>query len=475
MKKYILPFLICIEIFFLRAFTIHNSYDLLPSARAFVSDWLNHDWYLSQIVPYRLLFNIIVGHLYSITESFWITFFGIKILLFSLYGLVFSRLLPKFGLQLFGILVFIFIFSSNQSMIAMEWIYGDVDTKSFAYLLFFFALNDLLEKRYFRSCFFMGLSASFHVLVGGYLSILFFAILVFSEKQLTWKNVLIYVVGATMAFYSMAHQLLSSADSAADLVYVLMRVPHHVLPNWKLLSWLPEYLLYNFLFIIVLIRTKNRSLKILCKFLLLSNIFWFAGFFIYFSGKIALLKIYFFRVTDTLFPFGSILLLALLIQNHVHKFSKAIIGLMFSFMIFQFSSKCNDFRHSLKENEELYQWIKSSTPEKATFLVDPTWTDFYMKAERAMVVSYKHSPQRNELFNDYLERLNFASSTDLNRNKPLDKKLLEEGYKNRNPNQKKEFYTKYNVDYVLAQNPVNCSFCQLVYRNKNYYVYKLSM
>ncbi len=104
MKKYLLLFLIFFILIGTRIFTVHNAFDSLPSARAFVSSWLSQDWYLSQPVPYRFLFNIPAGWLYELT-NFWATFFTLKIFQFGLFAYIFSKLLPRFGMSLVGIVI----------------------------------------------------------------------------------------------------------------------------------------------------------------------------------------------------------------------------------------------------------------------------------------------------------------------------------------------------------------------------------
>jgi hypothetical protein len=204
MKRYLIPLLMLLVLIGTRAFTIHNAFDSLPSARAFVSDWLSTDWYLSQKVPYRFLFNVPAGLIYEWT-NFWTSFFSLKFIQLGLFAYIFSKLLPRLGLGLASSLVFLFIFSSNQSMVAGEWIYGDSDSKPFAYLMFFFGLNYLLEKRYLLSSAFLGLAASFHVLVGGYLSILYFAVRLIQTRKISFKELLVYAIGGLGAIFAIIY------------------------------------------------------------------------------------------------------------------------------------------------------------------------------------------------------------------------------------------------------------------------------
>ena len=476
MKRYLFPLLMLFVLIATRAFTIHNAFDSLPSARAFVSDWLSTDWYLSQKVPYRFLFNTPAGLIYEWT-NFWTSFFSLKFIQLGLFAYIFSKLLPKLGLGMASSLVFLFLFSSNQSMVAGEWIYGDSDGKPFAYLMFFFGLNYLLEKRYLLSSAFLGLAASFHVLVGGYLSILYFAVRLIQNRKIGLKELLVYGIGGAGAIFAIFYELsLPLPPVKMDYVYVMMRVPHHVLPNWKLIGWLPEYIIYNLIFIFTYKKTNSVPLKTLILFVLLSNIFWITGLSVYWLGKYEMLKYYFFRVADTLFPFTAFLVIAHYLDkffDYSKKVSALIIVIILSICTFQFSTRAKVFFSSPDKNADMYEWIKKNTKKDAVFLVDPTISDFYISAERPMVISYKNFTQIKSYFPEALERLKFASQLELDHQKPLERDLLSKSYKDRDPELNFANYSTYNVSYVVSEKSIPSERFKLVFTGLHNQIYQV--
>ena len=44
-------------------------------------------------------------------------------------------------------------------------------------------------------------------------------------------------------------------------------------------------------------------------------------------------------------------------------------------------------------DRQMGEWIRHHTDRRATFLIDPTLDTFYVDAERAAFVSFKHAPQ----------------------------------------------------------------------------------
>lgn len=457
----------------MRIFTIHNSFDSIPFARASVTNWLNNDWYLSQSVPYRFLFNVVAGYFYEFT-NFWTAFFSLKVLQFGLLALAFSRLLPKFGLGLLTSLLFLAIFSSNQSMVAGEWMYGDSDTKPFAYICFLFSMSFLFEQKYKRSAFLMGLSASFHVLVGGYLSIVYFLVYLVKFREQLLRVIGPYVGGALIAFYAVFLELSGNSNPNDDLIYVLSRVPHHVFPDWKFSRWVYEYLFFNVLFLWVYFKGKSQSLKTLVLFPLFSNVFWILGLIVYYSGNYAALKYYFFRVPDTLIPFSAFLILCIFLDKWIKKY-KFLHYISSFFILFAITTHLirGISATDTNDHQDVYEWIKENTPKNAVFLTDPTDSLFYINAERAVVASYKHSPQKNSFFNEWLERLEFVTDASLSRTKPIKKKDLREAYRLRNPDKNFDLYEKFGVSYVVSEIPITSERFKEVYEGKFLRIYEV--
>lgn len=75
-------------------------------------------------------------------------------------------ILKAWGLSLLSAGLFLFL--CQNCSFAGEWVVGGLEAKGFAYILAFFALGEVLRNHWNRSLVLFGLSAMFHVLVGGW-------------------------------------------------------------------------------------------------------------------------------------------------------------------------------------------------------------------------------------------------------------------------------------------------------------------
>lgn len=452
-------------------FKIHNSFDSLPSARAFVSDWLKHDWYLSQFVPYRFLFNIPAGLVYDFT-SFWGCFFIMKTILFLAFAKVISRIYEKLDLSLLAILVSFLYFLTNQSLIAMEWIVGDSDAKPVAYVLFFFALKDFLDNKLnWKTFFLLGLSASFHVLVGGYLSILFFmSLLLFRVRpMLSW--ILSYLAGASVAIFAVIYELTQASGGQADQIYVFTRLSHHLVPDWDMNRWLWKYLLFNG-FLVWGYFKKNDVWKKFISITLFSNIFWVTGLVVYHLGLHSLLKYYFFRVPDSLIPFTSYIVITSLILEKLparFKEHRVILPLVLAIFSARTGFEWVNFQKSHHKRVESLSWIENLVDEKAVVLADPNLSSFYAYTNRSLYVSYKHLPQIKAYILEYPQRLQFALGRSVG-NTPLERKEITESFDENLARLTSQDLQSQGITHVLS--PVELGF-ELVGKSSDWYLYRV--
>lgn len=458
-------------IFGLLTFKIHNAFDSFPSARAFVSSWLSHDWYLSQFVPYRFLFNLPVGLLYEVS-NFWISFFTVKILLFTLLAFALSRIYEKLNISLLTIVASFTYFLSNQSLIAMEWITGDSDAKPVAYILFFFALNDFLSNKLrARTFFLMGLAASFHVLVGGYLSIIFFAGVLFFRNIPSIKWILSFILGASVAIYAVIYELGQTSVPLADQIYIFTRLSHHLVPDWDIHRWLWKYLIFN-IFLIWGYLNKDEVWKKIISITLFSNVFWIMGLIVYQLGYHSLLKYYFFRVPDSLIPFTAYILIAsLLIEKLPAKIkeNRSLIPLViliftarFGEQLFNFSKKQNSFAE-----KEMYSWISKNAPDDAIILADPNYSNFYAFTNRSIYVSYKHLPQIKEYLVVLPERLKFALGMNISSSESLERPFITESFTTNLTNLSESDLKAQGITHILS--PIKLDFTLLKSTEKLYF------
>lgn len=441
-----------------------NETDVLPSAlQSTDPNWLPNDWYLNLDIGYRQLFNQMAGPLVS-----WLGFkYGalvgraILYLLFAGAALFFIR---TFRIYFpFGMLALI-PFLSNQYLIAGEWMVGGTETKAFAYAFVLFALSLFYRRKWLIGFAFAGAALSFHILVGIYALFCTGVAILFAGREGThtasfsrqtlkaeWQGILkkswpLFLTGA-WGLYAVFNQFaLDHGVNASEAwnIYIHYRVPHHVFPGaWDAIGRLTILGVGIILAFITAFWGRSRNLQFL-GFYALGSIGLFAiGLFVYAIGATDLLRYYWFRFPDTVVPFLTIMLAALLLSEYIrgsspvgkHKGGKqekvqlrsaqtqtmisTLGGLCIAVVLILTAIRAYDRFPGIQDVESkgwgdpqarpMLEWIKDNTPREAVFLVDPTMQSFYVQAERAMLVSFKHSPQSAPDILEWYRRLTLCN------------------------------------------------------------------
>jgi hypothetical protein len=121
-----------------------------------------------------------------------------------------------------------------------------------------------------------------------------------------------------------------------------------------------------------------------------------------------------------------------------------------------------------------FEWVSENTPKQAIFLVDPTISDFYIHAQRAMFVSWKHSPQAAVDILEWYERIKLS-----NGNRSPDKSgfnSLEELRTNfyyLDEDQIRQIANSYGISYYLGLPHQQLTF-ERVYGNSYFVVYRVN-
>ncbi len=406
---------------------IGNETDYLPSIKQAVDRaWLPNDWYLNLNISYRQGFDFIFGELVSKFGFVNGAYLG-RLLAYLLVAIAIYIFFRTIHLRpLFGILVLLF-FLNHQSLAAGEWIVGGLETKTIAYAMVILSFSFFLRKRYFIGFALAGAAISFHVLVGGYALI---CILVASLLNKSWrtewrlylKNFWPFLITGSLGIWAVVEELIPQRGIdviKAWNIYVYYRVPDHVMPfTWTNLHWKPELALATGLFIIIYFMRTSKSASFVAAFALGSVSMFLIGLGIYTIRDTTLLRFYWFRFPDVMLPFLSAALIALFLNDfadrHIIKKSlfqefqlglqtllrllpPTIIILLVVMMIQQTNRLQISYKDSLYNDPgtilPAFEWISKNTPKQALFLVDPTELEFYIDAQRAMLVSWKHSPQ----------------------------------------------------------------------------------
>jgi hypothetical protein len=491
---------------------IGNELDILPTIMQFADhyhSWLPNDWYLNINTAYRQLFGFLFGPLVSRLGFENGAYLG-RIIVWLLIAIAIYIFFKTLHLRpWFGILVLL-IFLNHQSLVAGEWIVGGLETKPIAYAMVFLSLAFFLRKRYFWGFVFAGAAMSFHVLIGIYALLCIGAALILNKPwrndwRLVLKNSWPLLITGAFGLWAVVGQLLPQKGinlGQAWLIYVEYRVPEHVLPSaWSPWGnpWEIELALAAGFFLIMYFLSNSKMGRFVAAFSLGSVCLFLVGLVIYALGNAPLLRFYWFRFPDVMVPFMSLLLIVLFLNDfadrHITKSSRfqrmqfefqTMFRLMplviIAFLIITMVQQTNRFLSSYQASQHpnppvilsALDWISKNTPKQAIFLVDPTESDFYVYAQRAMFVSWKSSPESAPEILEWYKRIIFC-----NKNGDLGPyrgraavQLLEYNFYRLKETQIKHIADLYGIDYYLGLANQKLSF-ERVYSDSTYAIYKI--
>jgi hypothetical protein len=136
---------------------------------------------------------------------------------------------------------------------AGEWLIGGIEGKSLAYPFVFFALEAMLRRRWNRVGIFLGVACAFHILVGGWATVIVGVIffidgrrqtadgsrevgIATAKKTAVCRLLSAVFIGGLLALCGLIPALMSDAGTSPEVVreahriYVFERLPHHLVP-----------------------------------------------------------------------------------------------------------------------------------------------------------------------------------------------------------------------------------------------------
>ena len=492
-----------------------NAADVLVYARHFVNPhWISNDWFLNLPIPYRFLFNVFAGTL-ALKMPFWAVELTGRAIIILLFAYLLARYSRDFRITPAFMLCFLALYLAYPSIVAGEWIIGGFETKCFAYFFALLSLKQFLNKRYVTAWSYLGLSVSFHVLVGIYATFCMMNALAANYKYF-WSDLKkiatsspIYLLTSAIGEYVVLKTLLLNRginSKLAGTLYVTLRVPHHTLPSFWIKYhggywWVFEIAVLVLFLAAVFLKKKSPEFKIVSSFALASSLLFATGLFFYRIGKISMLKYYWFRFPDVILPFFSFFLFFSILCDlsrknsfcttrpaRLQKVAASIKKIAFAAAFCVVLFACHGFFHSLaflKQNpgyfryattdvqlREAMLWIRENTPQDGTFLINPFIEQFYMVAQRPIFVSFKHVPASDRDILEWHRRLVLCNGgvelsgqgfkgQDINRFYTLDERTI------------KTLAKDYKLHYLLGRSNAGYKF-PIIYRNSVYAVYNLN-
>ncbi len=235
-----------------------NEIDTLQAARRFADpQYVPGDWFLGQPPGPRLPFQLLIWPLTATLRLVPLAIVG-RVLGFWLLTAAVARLAARFSVRVVEVLILAAIFVwFGQSLFAGEWLFGQFETKVFAYALVLYALDAVADAKLRRAALYLGAATTLHIFVGGWATFaIALAVLATPPRpplrtvvQVTGLWLLAALFGLACAAAAMGSPHATQPDFA--WIYVDLRAPHHLLPTtWTLpasAKWLIGLLLAGLL------------------------------------------------------------------------------------------------------------------------------------------------------------------------------------------------------------------------------------
>ncbi len=378
----------------------------------------------------------------------------------------------------------------HQSLFGKEWIFGPFETKTIAYALVLYSFYLLLESRYRQSAVFAGLSVWFHVLVGGWYTVILFIYLLLSGvsfKASLGLAARAFIITVPVLAYLGYNYLLDNPKIIDGIsiswIYVYFRNAHHLAPfgvdgeisSSFLRGAVNSLAIGLFCLWVVRSRTAGDARKLALFFLVTLGQQTLFLTLAYGDDQGAVLKYYPFRTSAL--SFITALLLAFVYGNHIaaerapllrrHLSRGLAILIALSLLglgVNLFKNLRDSYQHlnpSPRESDRLllYRWIAVNTPQEAKFLnlnrKRREDLDFVRLTGRDRFSVYKFVPTHNRLIYHWYLRV-------------LEKQRVQEGM-----DHLPALREKYRVDYLVSPRPLSIPGSTEVYANNHYWLYAL--
>ncbi len=466
-----------------------------------------------------LLYSSIVGALWVLLgKGLAVAMVGrVLVWLFVLVAL--ARLIRTLGLSpLATALALLAWLVVGQSAGADEWIFGSLEGKCFAYGCLFLSMEALLRGRPVAGGFFAALATWFHVLVGGWGSMVLVAVMLWRRRDFAWRTVVHFsataaVLASPQLAIAVSYALGGAAPGASNLdvngIVVFFRTPHHMDPAMFLKLSNAVLIVVQAMAVLVLIgrAVSARDARFLRSVLAFVLLLFGAGLVARWAGVVWFLKYYPFRLADVLVPllfwlttFGY---LVRVVATGPIRFPIALfrnwrllrsrwpaaallvtlaVGLyqvheVYWIRRWELSTVHRQWRQFLAGEKRPYAgmtgWIQGNTSKTALFLIPPCEYTFWIEAERPEVVDFKHSPHNAKVI-DWYQRIKALNGGREFKERGFDAcRELRRNYPRLTIPQLRTIRQDYGADYYLTDTERQDLAGYLVHANKQYFLYEL--
>lgn len=483
--NYIIVFL---SILILKGFPVpisnENIYLLLPY-KIWNSNFLLNDWTFENPFLAHAVFNIFI--------SFFTLFFSVEAL--GWFGRVICWILtiiPLFKIGrgyniphwIISVSILLWIIQ-GQSIVGNEWVFNSFEAKSISYLFLTYALLGILKNRDVLSSILLGLTFSFHAIVGFWsiLAVLLSMILMrYHFKRII--KIIFYISIASLpgiVFYILTFIGDSSTSMVNSKYIVLMSQPFHLDPfSWVKRDILLTYLLFIFNSLYYLRNKDNKTITLLYYFQFFLGIFFTLGLICRYFECYNFLRLYpcrLFPLFVLLFFFYSFM--SIFYNKSLKSYKELIFTIgMLSIMSLKppFGAVFEEIRFNYRmwtrnDNnlEKSLKWIGKNTLNGSIIIAPPWEKNVWYLSKRAQIANFEYIPLSR--FNEWQNRIVtlVGKIEDFNRADQIQE--MEKFYNSLTTTDIISISNEFGADYLISK---NYYFFPVMFDSGSYKVYLIT-
>lgn len=446
------------------------------------TDFPPSDWTFSQPANEHWLFNFIFSfpaRVFSLEIVGWLGRIAVWILcLTALLKLGERWEIPHWARAISTFLWLAF----GQAVVNDEWIFGDFEAKTVAYVCLLFALNEFSKKKVILPSVLLGLCFSFHPAVGLW-AIPAIGLALLFEKIPTVDFV--KVVGLT-GFFSLfgliplfIEQSNAVAYSFTDWEFVVLyRVPWHLdlfqfSKSGMLL--LCAMLIFN---CFALWKSEDFALRFLLKFQIWLGAFFLFGLSLRWLELYPLLRLMPMRLFPILTPLFFIFTVFRFVPRldsknqkiAVSLFAIAVVVLLnpFGKGFYQIRETAQTWTAARDDFQKTSEWIASNTPTDSVVIQPPNRRDFWYLSKRASIVSFAY-PVYSHLSEWRVRVADLTGNLTISKGETANEEI-EAAFNQLSDEQIKSIKNKYGASYLVSRAVYSYP---IIFETETYKVYQL--
>ena len=397
-----------------------NEYSyLLKLVKTYNVDFLANDFTFANPPNAYWLFNHLFG-IFTLIFSVEVIGWGGRIVCWAVLLLALTRLGKQWEIPLWMISLSIFLWLAiGQSLVADEWMIGGFEAKCVAYICLLFALDGFCDGKDNVSAILLGLTFSFHPVVGLWgIGAALFALLILHRDL-----VRITKITAIAGFFSLIGLipiLLTPGIKPHPenlKILELVNFPFHYDPfSWAKSSILLLFFLMAFCLVFYIQNKKEKSDTFLITFLSVLFVFFNIGLFLMVFEQYELSEYMPMRLFSVFVPLFFLFTLARAFNKKPVISSNKIIAAIgigclclfiwvnpFSVSFEQVKMTYQKWTEEMDDTEKAFVWINKNTSNGTIAIVPPWRYEYWNLAKRAQIVSY-NQPTYSDL-NEWQKRV----------------------------------------------------------------------